>query len=60
VMRLDHILVSRPGATVHEARTVYIPGTDHLGVLSAIELRPLRSEGRASAPRGAWSAGHPE
>jgi endonuclease/exonuclease/phosphatase family metal-dependent hydrolase len=60
VMRLDHILVSQPGAAVHETRTVDIPGTDHLGVLSEIELRPVRSKGRASAPRGAWSAGHTE
>jgi endonuclease/exonuclease/phosphatase (EEP) superfamily protein YafD len=60
VMRLDHILVSQPGAAVHETRTVYIPGTDHLGVLSVIELGPLRSERRGSAPRGAWSAGHAE
>ena len=60
LIRLDHILVSRPGAIVHQARTVYIPGTDHLGVLAVIELRPIRSQGRASAPRGAWSAGHTE
>jgi len=60
VMRLDHILVSRPGAGVHETRTVDIPGTDHLGVLAVIELRPIPSEGRASAPRGAWSAGRTE
>jgi endonuclease/exonuclease/phosphatase (EEP) superfamily protein YafD len=58
VIRLDHILVSRPGAIVHETRTVDIPGTDHLGVLAVIELRPMRPEGQESARRGAWSSGH--
>lgn len=60
VIRLDHVLVSRQGAIVHETRTVDIPGTDHLGVLAVIELRPIRSQGRESARRGAWSAGQPE
>ena len=37
VMRLDHVLVSRT-ATVLMARTIRIPGTDHHGVLAAIEF----------------------
>jgi endonuclease/exonuclease/phosphatase family metal-dependent hydrolase len=37
VMRLDHVLVSRP-ATVRMARTVRVPYTDHLGVLVDIEF----------------------
>jgi endonuclease/exonuclease/phosphatase family metal-dependent hydrolase len=37
VMRLDHVLVSRP-ATVRMARTVRVPYTDHLGVLADIEF----------------------
>ena len=37
VMRIDHILVSA-GITVRETRTVPVPGTDHLGVLAALEL----------------------
>jgi endonuclease/exonuclease/phosphatase (EEP) superfamily protein YafD len=57
VMRLDHILVSRQGAIVRETRNVAIPGTDHLGVLAVIELRPIRSDGHASSRRSAWSAG---
>lgn len=60
VMRLDHILLSRPGATVQETRTVDIPGTDHLGVLALIELRPIRSDGPAHPRRNAWSARHAE
>ena len=47
VMRLDHILVSRPGAIVREARTVNVPGTDHRGVLAVVELQPVQSDGRA-------------
>jgi len=39
VMRLDHVLVSRAGAAVSQARTVQIPGTDHRGVLAVIELK---------------------
>jgi endonuclease/exonuclease/phosphatase (EEP) superfamily protein YafD len=35
VMRLDHVLVSRP-ATVPMARPVRVPGTDHRGVLVEI------------------------
>jgi endonuclease/exonuclease/phosphatase family metal-dependent hydrolase len=38
-MRLDHVLGS-PGVVVHEARTVRVPGTDHLGVLAVLEFRP--------------------
>jgi endonuclease/exonuclease/phosphatase (EEP) superfamily protein YafD len=60
VMRLDHVLVSRPGAVVHETRTIDIPGTDHLGVLAVIELRPTRSDGQASTQRRASSARHTE
>ncbi len=60
VMRLDHILVSRRGATVQETRTVHIPGTDHLGVLALIELWPIRSDGPAHPRRNAWSARHAE
>jgi endonuclease/exonuclease/phosphatase (EEP) superfamily protein YafD len=39
VMRLDHVLVSRAGATVRESRVVRVPGTDHRGVLAIIELQ---------------------
>ena len=38
VMRLDHVLISRDGATVCAARTIDVPGTDHRGVLAVIEL----------------------
>jgi hypothetical protein len=37
-MRLDHVLAPRAGVLVHEARTVRVPGTDHLGVLAVLEL----------------------
>jgi len=47
LMRLDHVLVSRHGAVVREARTVAIPGTDHRAVLAVIELRPAGSGGPA-------------
>jgi len=40
VMRLDHVLVSRAGAVVLEARAVRVPGTDHRGVLAVIDLHP--------------------
>jgi endonuclease/exonuclease/phosphatase (EEP) superfamily protein YafD len=43
VMRLDHVLVSQPGATVSESRIIRIPGTDHRGVLAVIQLAPTRS-----------------
>jgi endonuclease/exonuclease/phosphatase (EEP) superfamily protein YafD len=39
LMRLDHVLASRGGAVVHEARTVSMPGTDHEGVLAVVEFR---------------------
>jgi endonuclease/exonuclease/phosphatase (EEP) superfamily protein YafD len=39
LMRLDHVLGS-PGVVVREASTIRIPGTDHLGVLAVLELRP--------------------
>jgi endonuclease/exonuclease/phosphatase (EEP) superfamily protein YafD len=38
LMRLDHVLAPRAGVLVHEARTVRVPGTDHLGVLAVLEL----------------------
>jgi endonuclease/exonuclease/phosphatase (EEP) superfamily protein YafD len=38
VMRLDHVLVSRGGATAREARIIRVPGTDHRGVLAVIQL----------------------
>ncbi len=38
LMRLDHVLASRGGVLVHEARTVRVPGTDHLGVLAVLEF----------------------
>ena len=37
-MRLDHVLASGSGVLVHEARTVRVPGTDHLGVLAVLEF----------------------
>jgi endonuclease/exonuclease/phosphatase family metal-dependent hydrolase len=43
LMRLDHILVSRQGAVVRQTRTIAIPGTDHLGVMAVIELRPHKA-----------------
>jgi len=46
VMRLDHILVTRAGATVRECRTVAVPGSDHLGVLAVIELRAPEAAGQ--------------
>ena len=39
LMRLDHVLASRGGAVVHEARIVRVPGTDHQGVLAVLEFR---------------------
>lgn len=38
IMRLDHVLVSRAGATVREVRAIRIPGTDHRGVLAIIDI----------------------
>jgi endonuclease/exonuclease/phosphatase (EEP) superfamily protein YafD len=40
VMRLDHVLVSRSGTAVLEARIVGVPGTDHRGVLAVVEFHP--------------------
>jgi endonuclease/exonuclease/phosphatase (EEP) superfamily protein YafD len=40
LMRLDHVLVSHPGATAREVRTLQVPGTDHRGVLAVVELHP--------------------
>jgi endonuclease/exonuclease/phosphatase (EEP) superfamily protein YafD len=60
VMRLDHILVSRQGAIVREARIVRVPGTDHRGVLAEIELQPIRSDGPEAPRQSVWSAGHAE
>jgi endonuclease/exonuclease/phosphatase (EEP) superfamily protein YafD len=54
VMRLDHVLVSRAGATVSESRVIHVPGTDHRGVLAVIELAPTNSSHptiRARPPR---------
>jgi endonuclease/exonuclease/phosphatase (EEP) superfamily protein YafD len=58
VMRLDHVLVSRLGAIVREARTVDVPGTDHRGVLAVVELEPIQSDGPKAPWHSAWSAGH--
>ncbi len=38
LMRLDHVLVSRAGSTVREARPVRVAGTDHHAVLAVIEF----------------------
>jgi endonuclease/exonuclease/phosphatase (EEP) superfamily protein YafD len=38
VMRLDHVLVSRDGASVRASRVIRVPGTDHRGVLAVIQL----------------------
>ena len=38
IMRLDHVLVSERGMTVSESQVVRVDGTDHRGVLAAIEL----------------------
>ncbi|HEX9352802.1 MAG TPA: endonuclease/exonuclease/phosphatase family protein, partial [Streptosporangiaceae bacterium] len=40
LMRLDHVLASRRGVVVHEARIVRVPGTDHHGVLAVLEFAP--------------------
>jgi endonuclease/exonuclease/phosphatase (EEP) superfamily protein YafD len=47
VMRLDHVLVSRPGASVRSVQLISVPGTDHRGVLTVIDLAPV-----ADAPSG--------
>jgi endonuclease/exonuclease/phosphatase (EEP) superfamily protein YafD len=51
VMRLDHVLVSRAGATVSASRIIQVPGTDHRGVLAVIELAPTGSAQPAVRPR---------
>jgi endonuclease/exonuclease/phosphatase (EEP) superfamily protein YafD len=38
LMRLDHVLGSRPGCVVHQARTMRVAGTDHRGVLAVLEF----------------------
>ncbi len=38
LMRLDHVLASRPGVVVHEARIVPVPGTDHQGMLAVLQF----------------------
>lgn len=38
IMRLDHVLVSRAGATVRTAHPVRVPGTDHHAVLAVIDF----------------------
>jgi endonuclease/exonuclease/phosphatase (EEP) superfamily protein YafD len=38
VMRLDHVLVSRDGATISASRVIRVPGTDHRGVFAVIQL----------------------
>jgi endonuclease/exonuclease/phosphatase (EEP) superfamily protein YafD len=40
LMRLDHVLGSRSGCVVHQARTMRVAGTDHLGVLAVLEFSP--------------------
>jgi endonuclease/exonuclease/phosphatase (EEP) superfamily protein YafD len=45
LMRLDHVLAPRDGVLVHEARTVRVPGTDHLGVLAVLEFSSARPPG---------------
>ncbi len=41
VMRLDHILATRAHFTARASRTVRVPGTDHRGVLAAVQLGNL-------------------
>jgi endonuclease/exonuclease/phosphatase (EEP) superfamily protein YafD len=50
VMRLDHVLVSRPGAAVLEARIVEVPGTDHRGVLAVVEFHSVWQFGSRPDP----------
>jgi endonuclease/exonuclease/phosphatase (EEP) superfamily protein YafD len=56
VMRLDHVLVSRAGATVREVRTVRIPGTDHRGVLAVIDLHGAAAEPQPNGRTGGRAA----
>jgi endonuclease/exonuclease/phosphatase family metal-dependent hydrolase len=49
VMRLDHVLVSRPGVSARESKLITVPGTDHRGVLAVIDLAPGSAKaGRSS------------
>jgi endonuclease/exonuclease/phosphatase (EEP) superfamily protein YafD len=50
VMRLDHVLVSQGGATVHASRIIRVAGTDHRGVLAVIQL--TFQQPPATAPPG--------
>jgi endonuclease/exonuclease/phosphatase (EEP) superfamily protein YafD len=49
IMRLDHVLVTRPGVTVRAAEMIRVPGTDHRGVLAEISLAPAASDESGSA-----------
>lgn len=40
LMRLDHILVSATGISVHQTRHLKVPRTDHLGVFAVMDLPP--------------------
>ncbi|MGP7996616.1 MAG: endonuclease/exonuclease/phosphatase family protein [Streptosporangiaceae bacterium] len=40
LIRLDHVLASRSGCMVHEARTLRMAGTDHRGMLAVLEFSP--------------------
>lgn len=63
IMRLDHILVSEPGAPVRDSRTFEIAGSDHRAVYAVIELHPVRSREQGSATAataGRRSTGGPE
>jgi endonuclease/exonuclease/phosphatase (EEP) superfamily protein YafD len=50
-MRLDHVLISGPGATARESRTIQVPGTDHRAVLAVISLAPIAGAAAAPAAR---------
>ena len=51
LMRLDHVLASRRGVVVHEARIVRVPGTDHQGVLAVLEFAPPADSPRLTRGR---------
>ena len=53
LMRLDHVLVSQPGATVREVRTLQVPATDHRGVLAVVELHPSSATSAMAPERAA-------
>jgi endonuclease/exonuclease/phosphatase (EEP) superfamily protein YafD len=38
VMRLDHVLATRPHFVVRVSRTLRVPGTDHRGVLAVVQV----------------------